>query len=125
MVRRPFGWSTLTTPTPATRPANATRPAPAANTVPAGVPARSTPRCPGSHGCGGSSSPHRPETSPPGRYSPHRSGNGAPSAVVHATGSNTRPARRSNMSRIATDPGSLPTGTYAHTVLPPCTMGSR
>src|SRR5438874_9193294 len=43
----------LTTPTPATVPANATVPGPAAYTVAPGVPARSTPRCPGSHGCGG------------------------------------------------------------------------
>src|SRR5947208_9814383 len=43
----------LTTPTPATVPANATLPGPAAYTVAPGVPARSTPRCPGSHGCGG------------------------------------------------------------------------
>jgi hypothetical protein len=43
----------LTTPVPATVPANATTPGPAASTVPPAVPARSTPRCPGSHGRGG------------------------------------------------------------------------
>src|SRR5882672_4227399 len=43
----------LTTPVPATLPANATTPDPAAYTVAPGVPARSAPRCPGSHGCGG------------------------------------------------------------------------
>ncbi len=43
----------LTAPVPATTPANATTPGPAASTCSPGVPARSTPRCPGSHGWGG------------------------------------------------------------------------
>src|SRR4051794_8079391 len=43
----------LTTPRPATDPANATTPAPAASIADPGEPARSTPRCPASHGCGG------------------------------------------------------------------------
>jgi hypothetical protein len=55
VVRRPSGWSMLTTPTPATDPAKTTTPAPAASTASPGCPARSTPRCPASHGWGGGS----------------------------------------------------------------------
>src|SRR3954451_22141619 len=51
----PSGWTMLTTPRPATVPANTTRPAAAAVAFSPGRPARSTPRCPGSQGCGGGS----------------------------------------------------------------------
>ena len=45
--------------------------------------------------------------------------------AVRATGSSTRSARRSKTSSMSIDPGSDPTGTYAHTVLPGVTACSR
>ncbi|WP_246213408.1 hypothetical protein [Kitasatospora viridis] len=47
------GCSTATTGRPATSPAKATTPAIAARTGSPGAAARSTPRCPAAHGCGG------------------------------------------------------------------------
>src|SRR4051794_41849853 len=53
VVRRPLGWSMLTTGRPATQPANTTTPFPAARTGVQGVPCRSAPRWPAVNGWGG------------------------------------------------------------------------
>ena len=53
VVRSPPGWSTDTTPRPATAAAKTTVPAPAASTVAPATEARSTPRCPGPYGTAG------------------------------------------------------------------------
>src|SRR4051794_41766684 len=53
VVRRPLGWSMLTTGRPATHPANTTTPFPVARTGVQGVPCRSAPRWPAGNGWGG------------------------------------------------------------------------
>src|SRR5690349_15325832 len=75
----------LTTPRPATSPANATTPAPAARTSSASAAPRSTPRCPGSHGCGGGSNP-LVTTGRPASGHHHRPGAGPAPVAGRSTG---------------------------------------
>ncbi len=96
VVRSPPAWSTLTTPRPATGPANATTPGPAATTASPERPERSTPRCPGSHGCGGGSNPRTTangsssgQTQEPAT-SPDRPGARAESSDTDGTAGGTR-----------------------------------